>query len=173
MGWVRLEDTFCEHPKVETLADLPFRLHVKAICYANRNLTDGFIPAVAAAAMGGPRHKSATNALIAAGLWELARGGFRIHDYLDFQFSRDEVMAMRRSQERAGKVRASTAVRIGGRFAPAEHQRPAGLALVVNPPAEHQPTPTRTQVSKETGTGDPTPNEVDELLKRTHLGRMS
>ena len=49
-----MEDTFCEHPKVETLADLPFRLHVKAICYANRNLTDGFIPTVAARAMGAP-----------------------------------------------------------------------------------------------------------------------
>ena len=97
MTWVRLEDTFCEHPKVEPLSDLAFRLHVKALCYANRNLTDGFIPEVAARSMGGPRHRSATRSLLEAGLWELARGGFRVHDFLDFQPARESVLRRRES----------------------------------------------------------------------------
>lgn len=146
MGWVRLEDTFCEHPKVETLADLPFRLHVKAICYANRNLTDGFIPTVAARAMGGPRHKSASHALVSAGLWELARGGFRIHDYLDFQPARESVVTRRM----ADRVRKDSV------------RNPDGIQ-----PSRTHPVPT-SLLKEET-----VPSEVDAVLRATHLGRMS
>ena len=145
MAWVRLEDTFCEHPKIEPLDDGPFRLHVRAICYANRNLTDGFVPAVAARAMGGARHKSATKALVDAGLWELARGGYRIHDFLEFQPAREAVLK-RRERDRFRK----------------DSTR--------NPSA---PYPSRTQGSKEPGTTKDGDVDVTALLARTHLGRLA
>jgi hypothetical protein len=174
MTWVRLEDTFCEHPKVEPLTDLAFRLHVKALCYANRNLTDGYVPSVAARAMGGSRHKSACRELVTAGVWELARGGFRIHDYLDFQFSRGEVVAIRQLQKAGGKARAAKAERVRGRFAPAPHQQGPGASLdqqstsrsTSDPPAHPVPM---SLLKEETGT----PEKVRALLKGTHLGRLA
>lgn len=157
MTWVRIEDTFCEHPKIEPLSDLAFRLHVKALCYCNRNLTDGYVPAVAARAAGGPRHKSATRELLEAGLWEHARGGFRIHDFLDFQFSRHEVVAIRQLQRAGGKARAMGATRVRGRFAPAQHQQEPGESLdqqstsrrTSSPPAHPVP---KSLLKEETGT---------------------
>jgi hypothetical protein len=149
MGWVRLEDTFCEHPKIETLGDLPFRLHVKAICYANRNLTDGYVPDIAARAMGGPKHKRAARALIDAGLWELARGGYRIHDFLDFQPSREAVMA-RRMTDRVRKD---------------SNRNPSGIQT-----PRTQPVP---KSLKETGTNGEGDQRVLELLQNTKPGRLA
>ena len=128
MAWVRIEDTFPEHPKVETLSDGAFRLYVKALCYANRNLTDGHLPAIAVQAMGGPHHKRSAQSLVMAGLWEVVRGGFAVHDYLLFQPTRESVLK-RRERDRNRK---------GFRVDSAR-----------NPSV---PYPTRTQVSIETGT---------------------
>jgi hypothetical protein len=41
MSWVRLDDSFPEHPKVIALTDAAFRAHVRGLCYAGRFLTDG------------------------------------------------------------------------------------------------------------------------------------
>lgn len=43
MVWASLDDGFCDHPKVEALSDAAFRLHVAAICYCARLLTDGHV----------------------------------------------------------------------------------------------------------------------------------
>lgn len=44
MPWVRFDDTFPMHRKVEGLSDAAFRLHVSAVFWCARNLTDGFVP---------------------------------------------------------------------------------------------------------------------------------
>ena len=68
MTWVRIDDTFPEHPKVVGLSAVAFRLHVAAICYASRNLTDGFIPLGAVRTLpGGTPNR--VKELADAGLW--------------------------------------------------------------------------------------------------------
>ena len=47
MSWTKLDDLFPGHPKVITLSDSAFRLHVTALCYCASQLTDGFIPSPA------------------------------------------------------------------------------------------------------------------------------
>lgn len=76
MVWIKLDDRFPEHPKVAGLSDKAFRLHIEAMCYAGRNLTDGKLP-------GRPfrRSKKATNELLDAGLWFLGDDGLEIHDF--------------------------------------------------------------------------------------------
>ncbi len=83
--WVRLDDAFAEHPKVIGLSDGAFRAHVSALCYCNRNLTDGRVPAVL-----GNGH---AEELVAAGVWEQNGNGFVIHDYGDYQMAKSEVEA--------------------------------------------------------------------------------
>ncbi len=99
MPWVRLDDKFPEHPKVEALGDSAFALYVKALCYANRNLTDGFVPTAAVRRMGGPHFKHSCAALMAAHLWSGARDGYTIHDYLEFQPPKEKVMSDRASAQ--------------------------------------------------------------------------
>jgi|SRR5215471_385582 len=101
MGWVRLEDGIGEHPKLAAVDDHAFALYVCGLAYCNRNLTDGFIPtAVGLTLRHSGKTKQAIVALETARLWQAVDGGWRVHDYLDYQPSKQQVELSR------GKVRA-------------------------------------------------------------------
>lgn len=96
MPWVRLDDRFPSHRKVALLSDRAFRLYVSALCWSSEQLTEGRIldrelPVVAR--LRGPR--TAAKELEAAGLWERIADGWEIHDYLEYQRSRERVQADR------------------------------------------------------------------------------
>lgn len=44
MGWVRVSDDFYDHPKFVDVTPLSVALWIAGLAYANRNLTDGYIP---------------------------------------------------------------------------------------------------------------------------------
>jgi hypothetical protein len=118
--WLKIDDGFVENEKVDGVNDRSFRLHVAALCYCARNLTDGYLSAkgvkvVCAVVAGSKRH---VLALVAAGLWvpleEL--GTYEIKNFLDYNPTADEVkeerrkarermkaLRTRRSEERAGE----------------------------------------------------------------------
>jgi len=100
MTWLRLDDSFAEHPKVVGLTDGAFRCLVELYCYASRNLTDGAIPTAAAR-----RHGSAKqiNELVIAGLLHEVAAGYEIHDYLEYNQSRAQAEAERERKSIAGK----------------------------------------------------------------------
>jgi hypothetical protein len=126
MPWVRFDDTFPMHRKVEGLSDAAFRLHVSAVFWCARNLTDGFVPEedldLVTARVRTPARFAAE--LVRRGLWHRAEAvtrngdvdvtrnatvgdyrtgcestdcpvaegpGWAIHDYLEFQPSKDKV----------------------------------------------------------------------------------
>lgn len=91
MPWVKLDDAFFDHPKIANLSDTAAVAFLRSICYANRNLTDGFIPMRKAREFA--KRKAAAE--LAPSLWEVVEGGFRIHDYLDYQPSKSQVLAER------------------------------------------------------------------------------
>lgn len=70
MPWVRLEDNFPEHSKIAGLSAHAFRLHVEALCYCARNLTDGYISEDALKRFTGARRSAGRVAeLVEAGCW--------------------------------------------------------------------------------------------------------
>lgn len=79
--WVKLTDTFAEHPKVYALTDRQFRLHITAMLWAARNGTDGALPSNYEPAIKRSRDAAA---LVQAGLWEITRNGWQIHDWLEY-----------------------------------------------------------------------------------------
>lgn len=114
MGWIRLDDAFLDHPKFLEVGPLAGYLMIASIAWANRNLTDGFIPSAQVARLanyeglarltwaceigGGGEDICAANLaqeLVEAGLWEPLNEGFQIHDYLDFQSSAARIRAGR------------------------------------------------------------------------------
>jgi uncharacterized phage protein (TIGR02220 family) len=155
MAWVRTDDNAPNHPKFFRAGVAAFGFDFAGICYCNRNLTDGFIPAsdlplvfpgvTMRAALG------LATKLVEVGRWQKddEREGYQIHDYLHYQPCRERVIADR-AIAKAGRIagglaRAKFAERDGGRFtssAPAADQQrtssPAG--------SRHQdltsPTPT-------------------------------
>lgn len=101
MSWAKLDDRMPRHPKVIHLSDAAFRLHIVGICYCAENLTDGFIQKRAARCFHS-RAKQYIDELIDAGVWENTDGDYRIHDYLEWNPSREEVLRIREARKQAG-----------------------------------------------------------------------
>ena len=102
MPFLNLDDNFADHPKVDALSDGAFRLHVAGLLYVSKHMTDGFIPAHRVSRLTRtykPRHLTE---LMEARLWLPADAGHRIHDYLDWNRSREQIETDR---ERLRKVR--------------------------------------------------------------------
>ena len=98
MTWVRLDDSFAQHPKVMEAGPLAMAMQVAALCYCNRHLTDGFIPRSVAPTLLNLeempyRWKAVVDVLIGVGLWEQTKEGFLVHDYTKYQWTRAQVEA--------------------------------------------------------------------------------
>ena len=103
MTWVKIDDTFPDHPRVVGLTDAAFRTHVAGLCYSARYLTDGSIPTSALRSIG--TRKAATE-LEEAGLWARSDHGWLIRDYLDYNPSRADVEGKREAARvRMARVR--------------------------------------------------------------------
>lgn len=120
MTWIKLDDTFPDHPKVLDAGDEASWLFVCALCYCSRHLSDGFIPEGAVGRLTGlSRLQRHVTRLLDVGLWVRADGGYRVHGYSEWQRTRESIEAEReagkerakRSRERTANVRRSHATR--------------------------------------------------------------
>lgn len=104
MSWVRLDDQFTDHPKVVEAGPMAAWLYVCGLTYCARQLTDGFVPSgqlrrlvpVAGVAKLAQR-------LVEVHLWETAPGGYRVHDYLIYNPTRQQTLALREQKASAGR----------------------------------------------------------------------
>lgn len=124
MPWIKVDDHFDEHLKHARVGPPGWGYWLAGLAYCNRNLTDGFIPYAVAYSLAGwqvwddvdddARERIWTYGvasgmsgqdldgewivarLVASGLWEPAAGGFMVHDYLDYNPSRESVLAERK-----------------------------------------------------------------------------
>ena len=116
MPWVRFDDQFTIHRKVDGLSDAAFRLHASAIFWSARNLTDGF---VSQDELGGVTARVRTPERFAAEcvrreVWHDARtscpsekcpgpvdkDGWVIHNYWRYQPSKERVIRDREDNAR-------------------------------------------------------------------------
>ncbi|MDH6277499.1 hypothetical protein M2118_000450 [Aurantimicrobium minutum] len=121
MGWVRVSDDFYDQRKFYGVTALGDALWIRGLAFANRNLTDGFIPKRAVKGLidttglsisvdnftgRDASPEDAVTELLTADIWhesghdcescpDVPRGVYLIHDYLDFQPSREKVLEER------------------------------------------------------------------------------
>ena len=101
MTWIKIDDGFPDHPKVLRLSDSAFRLHVSALCYSGRYLTDGLIPKEVVWRLG---DEKAVFQLLTNALWIEIGNFYQIHDYLTYQSSKEQVEAEKQAnRERVKK----------------------------------------------------------------------
>jgi hypothetical protein len=104
MPWIKVDDQIAHHPKFMAAGAVASWLWVCGQSYCARYLTDGFVPESALPTLGNVTNaKAHAQTLVRVGLWEPAEGGYRIHDYLQFQPSRAEVEERRRQRANAGR----------------------------------------------------------------------
>lgn len=108
MPWANLDDQFPTHPKVVRLTDAAFRLHVSGICYCANHLTDGLIDADAVPLLMPRFRRSALDELVARNVWLKHGEVYEIHDYLEWNRSKEQVEAERERKRKAGRKGAET-----------------------------------------------------------------
>ena len=136
MPWVKIDDHFDEHPKLARVGPLGWALWFAGLAYCNRNLTDGFIPWAIAGTLvswdflddvgptriyvGSREEVFEENAvtsefvialLLGAGVWEEATGGYRVHDYDQYQPTKAAIEAERATKVAAGQAGGIAAAR--------------------------------------------------------------
>ena len=135
MTWVRLDDQFADHAKMLKTGPLAIALQVRALCWSNRQLTDGFLPDSALPILliefdlyeeHDGRAQDWPQKMVDNGLWDVATGGYQIHDYLDWNRSKAQIVAERKAKAEAGQR--------GGRTAQANRQH---VKRNGSRPAEH------------------------------------
>lgn len=105
MPWFKVDDTMAHHHKVMAAGNAAMGLWVRAGAYCAQQLTDGHVSHAALATLGTAAQAAR---LVAAGLWDDAPGGFRFHDWDDYQPTKSDVLAERAAaKERQARWRAN------------------------------------------------------------------
>jgi hypothetical protein len=94
MTWFKVDDKFPTHRKVLSIPRGPRRLSAigawtLAGAWVSGSSHDGQVPIYVLDDLGITAKVAAD--LVSAGLWEVADGGYLVHDYLDFNPSKDQV----------------------------------------------------------------------------------
>lgn len=152
MPWLKVDDGLGVHDKTEDLVrDTPtlglaaFGLHMLALCHCSRTLSDGFVAQkwvtkrLDDAEIKPVSRTKLLSALEEAGQWASVDGGWVIHDYLDHNPARLDVLA-KRAADAERKRR--------GREAESRRRPPGQDAESARPvPSHTRPTPTSTSES--------------------------
>ena len=177
MAWVRLDEEFAEHPKLANAGPLAGMMQVAALCYCNRHLTDGFIPRGQAPKLitcdGLYRERNGqvlpvtwrdvVQDMLNEGLWEEVDGGYQIHDYLEFQPSKEDVLSSREQKREAGSKGGQAAAKARAtRSAKAAAKAPAKASAQAQPQAEPQAKSKPVPVPVPGSDPDPAPDPQEQ-----------
>lgn len=167
--WTKVDTRFPRHPKVLAAAERqlgPYGharvsdLWLEGASYANENLTDGFIPRAELKRLShDPRPFQVADALVAVGLWEPCEGGFRMHDYGDWNPIAAEVKEQQaKHRERQRRYRNGDG---GVTRHTTEHETRQVTRDVTHPVTRHV-----TQLSQGDRARDPVPSRPDTVPSR-------
>lgn len=91
MAWFKVDDTLAFHSKVVMAGNSAMGLWVRAGSWSMQTLSDGFVPAAIAAALG---TRSQAAKLVSVGLWDELPSGFAFHEWDSRQPSKEDVQHM-------------------------------------------------------------------------------
>jgi len=139
MAWVRLDDQAPRNAKILMAGPAAAWMWVCGIAHCQAHLSEGFIADVAIAMIGvrgEERARKLAEVLVTCGLFDRVDGGYMVHDYLDFNDTREEAIARKvsLSAKRAAAGRAGGLAKVAN----------AKQADIANP----SPFPTRPDRTK-------------------------
>lgn len=133
MPWGRLDDGVNDNPKFTNISDSAFRLWVCGLVYCQKHLTDGFIPEdevqyLKVRAKARPplvAELLASQPTIGKGpLWHRVDGGYRMHDYFDWNDDAATIRAKRKvASDRLKRHRNTVLKRVSQRVSNTVSQR--------------------------------------------------
>jgi hypothetical protein len=121
MAWLRIDDRVRTHPKIVAAGPDAAWFWFCGICYCREHLTDGFIPKgmiaslVPGVQLPAAKRHTATLLRVVDGqrnpLWHDTEGGYRVHDFLDWNPSRAVVLA-KRAEDLARKKKSNSSFQL-------------------------------------------------------------
>jgi hypothetical protein len=166
--WAKIDDGFHDHPKIVGLDLQAVGLWVKALSYCSRHLTDGLVPTSMVVHLAGlPRAQAIAlaRALVTAKLWEpVGAKGYRFHDYLTYQTSKQDVDKVRDDKRRAGRLGAQSRWQSDS----SRHDSAASTKMASSSPLRSSPSGTEVSAQSPTvGDGAPRGSDVALAPSRT------
>ena len=118
MAWTRIDDGFRTNVKIRKAGPDGVLLYLYGLIYCNTSLTDGyiddvFLPQIYADAFC-RTPKITTQKLVDCGLWIRMEGGYQVNDFLEYNFSKEEVEKRRQARSAAGRKGGLS--KAGGKF---------------------------------------------------------
>lgn len=167
MPWFKVDDQLAFHSKTMLAGNGAMGLWVRAGSWASATLTDGFIPAHMAHAMG---EDDQIQQLLTAGMWDETDGGYVFHDWDEFQPSAEQEKRLRKERSEAGKAgaRARWASKPDGKpdgkSHSTRHGNPMASAMAngwqTDAPSRPVPSPTSSPLPNENPTTPETPQKT-------------
>ena len=106
MAWARIDDKFLDNPKVRKAGKEATYLYVSGLVYSSNQLTEGYISdeALGLGAYKGFIKNERTHAatLVECELWDRIEGGYQIHDYLEYNPTKEQIEEARAKKAVAG-----------------------------------------------------------------------
>ncbi len=110
MAWVKLDDQFFFNHKVLRAGRDARDLYLAALAYCNAQLTDGYVASETLPLLGvmagvaNPEQsaKQLASKLVEVCLWETNGNGYQVHDYLEYNPSKEKVLETRRMRAEVG-----------------------------------------------------------------------
>lgn len=109
MSWLKIDDGLFLHPKWLRTPATARALWITALSYCGKMNTDGRVDSALLPLLGGTVEDA--DALVSSGLWDATEGGYRFHDFEDYNRTAEQTEAL--SETRAEAGRAGAAVRWG------------------------------------------------------------
>jgi hypothetical protein len=107
VSWNRLDDGLHSHPKAQDAGLEAMGLWCLTLSHCGAYLTDGHLKRAAAHRIACSEKKldELSSRLVAAGLWELhpSGDGWQVHDYAEYNPSREQVLAEREARRAGGQ----------------------------------------------------------------------
>lgn len=107
MAWAKLDDQFFYNKKIAQVDGPAKLLYIASLVYTANQLTDGFLPERAvrfiASTADVANCQEFARQLLDVGLWDATDDGYQIHDYLEWNPSKEQVEQTREARAASGR----------------------------------------------------------------------
>lgn len=110
MSWIKLDDQWMDHPKIIRAGRDARDMWLASLTWCAKHLTDGVFPAellpalAVAAGINVANCQELATVLVEVCLWESHDGSYLIHDYLEYNPSKEQVESNKKARSKAGRA---------------------------------------------------------------------
>jgi len=110
MSWIKLDDQWMDHPKIIKAGRDARDMWLASITWCAKHLTDGYFPKdlltslAVSAGIDVANCQTFATRLVEVSLWDATSDGYMVHDYLDYNPTKEQALATKSARKEAGRA---------------------------------------------------------------------